>query len=80
MNCVEKMDKIEKVLMTGHHSFPVLNKNGYCVGIIPRNFIITLLLNRAFYVKEDEGNSSDSGSEDGKGSFDKKLTSINYSK
>ena len=46
---VETMANILNALKTGHHAFPVLNKSRNAAGLIPRNFIITLLKRRAFY-------------------------------
>ena len=36
-------------LKTSHHAFPILNSRGNVVGIIPKNYAITLLQARAFY-------------------------------
>ena len=36
---------LQKLLQTGHSSFPVMNSSGNIVGVIPKNFIIVLLQN-----------------------------------
>jgi hypothetical protein len=46
---VEKMDNIKKILKTEHHAFPVINMNDQLVGIIPRNFIMTIIEYEAWY-------------------------------
>ena len=53
LNTLLNVDTVQNVLTaidSTHHSFPVLNHLGNVVGIIPRNFIITLLENRGFYM------------------------------
>jgi hypothetical protein len=47
---VDTVENILKAIDSSHHSFPVLNHLGNVVGLIPRNFIITLLENRGFYM------------------------------
>ena len=49
VSSVESLKNLQKVLQTSHHAFPVLNKNENVVGLIPRNFIIVLLLKQHFY-------------------------------
>lgn len=49
VHSVEKVKNIVKALKSGHHAFPVLNKSGNAAGIIPRNFLITILRKQAFY-------------------------------
>lgn len=46
---VESMKNIKKALKTNHRAFPIVNQNNYLIGIIPRNFILTLLENESFY-------------------------------
>ena len=55
---VENMDYIKKILKTEHHAFPVKNQNGQLVGIIPRNFIITLIEYESWYSTEEFGEMS----------------------
>jgi predicted transcriptional regulator len=44
LNGVDQIENVKKVLeSTNHHSFPVLNTKGAIIGMIPRNFIITLI-------------------------------------
>ena len=54
------VEDIGKALETSHHAFPVLNSNAKVVGLIPRNYLITLLQYRHFYgsesiVQDDDG-------------------------
>lgn len=49
---LERVDTLDNVLValeSGHHSFPILNKNKNIIGMIPRNFIIVLLINNGYY-------------------------------
>lgn len=53
LNTLLNVDTVQNVLEainSGHHGFPVLNHLGNVVGLIPRNFIVTLLENRGFYM------------------------------
>jgi predicted transcriptional regulator len=44
LNCVDSITNIEKALTNGnHHGFPVLNSRNECIGLIPRNYIVTLI-------------------------------------
>ena len=55
LQCVDTLENISNVITTtNHHAFPIMNSHGYVIGIIPRNFIITLLKNRWFYEVQDE--------------------------
>ena len=47
---VETVANISRALHSGHHAFPVLNKSGNAAGLIPRNFLITILKRKGFYV------------------------------
>ena len=49
LKSVDTVGNIYDALKTGHHAFPIMNKNNNVSGVIPRNFIIVLLVNRAFY-------------------------------
>lgn len=41
---VDTVANVEELLTTtDHHAFPIVNKNGRCIGIVPRNFIIVVL-------------------------------------
>lgn len=42
-NSVESIENIEKALETNHHAFPIINHDNNLIGIIPRNFVITLI-------------------------------------
>ena len=46
---VDSIQNIMKALKTKHHTFPLLNIHGNIVGLIPRNFILILIRNKAFY-------------------------------
>lgn len=46
---VDKVENILKVLQSSHHGFPVLNLNGKCTGLIPKNFLVIILRYQAFY-------------------------------
>lgn len=48
---VTKVKNIMEALESGHHGFPVLNMVGVPVGLMPRNYLLTILENRGFYVK-----------------------------
>lgn len=50
MKNVDTVNNVMKALRTSHHGFPVVNQLGNIVGLIPRNFILTILENRAFYM------------------------------
>lgn len=60
LNCVESVTNIEEAITkTNHHAFPVLNSRGECIGLIPRNYIIVLLLKDWFYdPQSDDVNES----------------------
>lgn len=38
--------------MTSHNSFPVVNKAGNLIGLIPKNFIIVLLKHKNWYFND----------------------------
>ena len=48
------MSNVMKALKSNHKAFPVLNHAGNLVGIIPRNFILTIMENRGFYMNYKE--------------------------
>lgn len=49
LSCVSKVSDILIAIKTSHHGFPVLNLVGNATGLIPRNFLIILLRERAWY-------------------------------
>lgn len=51
LNVVSNMTKILAALKSGHHGFPVVNNKNQVIGMISRNFIITLIQSEAFYGK-----------------------------
>lgn len=54
LDTVSTMNNIATALESGHHAFPILNKNKTLVGLIPRNFVITILKHKGFYnIDED---------------------------
>lgn len=36
-----------------HHAYPVVNSQKIVVGLIPRNFIIKILMNKSFYPRKN---------------------------
>ena len=49
LSVVESMENIQRALTSKHHAFPLVNESNTVLGIIPRNFIIVLIQNKAFY-------------------------------
>lgn len=49
LSCVSKVSEIVLALNTSHHGFPVLNLVGNATGLIPRNFLIILIKESAWY-------------------------------
>ena len=46
---VDTVQNVMAAMKTSHHAFPILNSRGNVVGIIPKNYAITLIESRAFY-------------------------------
>ena len=46
---VDTLKNIKEACESGHHGFPVVNKAGNMIGIMPRNFIITILQEEGYY-------------------------------
>jgi len=46
---VDTVQNVLKACLTSHHGFPVLNSRGNVVGLIPKNYALTLIKSRAFY-------------------------------
>lgn len=50
---LQTLDTVEHVgeiiTSANHHAFPLVNRNDKLVGLIPRNFIIVMLLHNGFY-------------------------------
>ena len=46
---VVTLHDVKKALMSGHHSFPVLNSQGNLIGLMPWNFIIVLVKSQTYY-------------------------------
>ena len=48
---VESIENIVKILTSNnHHAFPVINSHGRVVGLMPRNYLISLVEVKAFYL------------------------------
>lgn len=47
LETLQSVDVVENVMKaltsTNHHSYPVLNTKGVVIGLIPRNFVITII-------------------------------------
>ena len=64
---LQNVDTVQNVLeacKTSHHAFPILNSRGNVVGLLPKNYALTLLDSRAFYrvdglVDEDDDDVRD---------------------
>jgi hypothetical protein len=52
VHVISTIGEIKRALKTEHHSFPVLNKKEKFVGMMPRNFMIVLAQNLAFYTED----------------------------
>lgn len=46
---VSTVKKIHEALKSPHHGFPVLNMENQVIGLIPKNFLIVLIKERAWY-------------------------------
>ena len=46
---VDSIKNIKAACESGHHGFPVVNKAGNLIGIMPRNIIITILKEEGYY-------------------------------
>jgi len=54
---VETVQNIKKIFdddENNHHGFPIINKKGALIGIIPRNHIINILKQKNFYHPHEE--------------------------
>lgn len=49
VRAVETVDSIYKACQTRHSAFPVTNRSGRVVGLISKNYLLTLLGHKAFY-------------------------------
>ena len=50
LKSVDTMKNIKRAITyTEHRAFPIVNDDNYLIGIIPRNFIITLIEHENFY-------------------------------
>jgi hypothetical protein len=53
---VDTLENIAKAMSFTHHAFPVVNAAGNLIGMIPRNFIITLIKQKGYYVHPHQEN------------------------
>jgi len=49
LNAVDTVENIHKACQTEHSAFPIKNRTGRVVGLISKNYLITLLTHKAFY-------------------------------
>jgi CBS domain-containing protein len=49
LRSVETVSEIYRALKTSHHGFPVTNIQGQVIGLIPKNFLITIVFGRRYY-------------------------------
>ena len=62
LNAIDTVKNIQKVLNgNNHHAFPLLDAKGELLGIVPRNFIIILITQEAWY---NPGSIGSSGAKD----------------
>ena len=58
LKILQRVDTVENVYevlnTTTHHAFPVVNGSGNLIGLIPRNFLITVIKNSGWYYKPEE--------------------------
>ena len=50
---VDNLENIAKAMDYNHHAFPVVNGAGNLIGMIPKNFMITLIKNKGYYVSPE---------------------------
>jgi predicted transcriptional regulator len=55
LKAVTKVKDIMKVLESDHRGFPVVNMSKVPIGLISRNYLLTVLENRGFYIKYKDG-------------------------
>ena len=49
LHCVDTLENIYKACQTEHSAFPVTNRTGRVVGLISKNYLLTLIQHKAFY-------------------------------
>jgi len=49
VHTVDTVDNIYKACQTDHSAFPVTNRAGRVVGLISKNYLLTLVQQKAFY-------------------------------
>lgn len=63
---VETIQNIKKIFADpdqNHHAFPIVNKKGVLIGIMPRNHIINILKQKNFYHPHEEEYKSELSAE-----------------
>lgn len=50
---VESLEVINKAMNYTHHAFPVVNSSGNLIGMIPKNFLITIIANKGYYINPE---------------------------
>lgn len=66
---IETVENIKTALLSSHHGFPVMNSKGNVVGLIPKNFLIVLIKNKAWYIWDKDSAYQESQTQ--KGNMDK---------
>jgi predicted transcriptional regulator len=51
---VVTVKKIHEALKSPHHGFPVMNMDNQVIGLIPKNFLIVLIRERAYYTNVNQ--------------------------
>ena len=49
LTCVPTVKEIQKALITGFSTFPIINESGFLIGNISKNFLVVLMKNKAFF-------------------------------
>lgn len=50
---VESLENINRAMNYTHHAFPVVNSSGNLIGMIPKNFLITVIANKGYYINPE---------------------------
>lgn len=49
LTCVPKVKEIQKALIAGFSTFPIINESGFLIGSISKNYLVVLMKNKAFF-------------------------------